>query len=83
MTAADSSGSGNHGALEGAAAWISGRYGGALRFDDGADVRVPSAASLQPARVTASAWVRRLGTPGPFRYVLSKGASSCMTASYG
>ena len=37
---------------------------------------------LEPARVTAEAWVRRAGSPGAFVYVLSKGAGGCNAASY-
>ena len=42
----------------------------------------PDSPLLEPAHVTAEAWVRRSGSPGVFAYVLSKGASGCQAASY-
>ena len=72
------------GADEGDPEWISGRIGpGALNFSGGSrSVVVADSPLLEPARVTAEAWVRRAGSPGPFAYVLSKGASGCHAASY-
>jgi Concanavalin A-like lectin/glucanases superfamily len=66
-------------------AWVSGRLGAALRFD-GANqqyVTVPASPALASPRVSVTAWVRRLGTPGEFRYVLSAGATACHSAPYG
>jgi|1186.fasta_scaffold16415_2 hypothetical protein len=81
--AADDSGLANHGTLEGAATWIDGKRGKALGFDGAtARVRVPSTASLQPANVSVSAWVRSAGTPGRFKYLVAKGATSCIAAAY-
>lgn len=54
----------------------------ALGFDGGDYVRVANAPSLEPDGVTVVARVRSTG-PGSFRYVLAKGALSCLTASYG
>lgn len=54
----------------------------ALRFDGADFVRVPNAPSLEPDGVTVVARVRST-TVGAFRYVVSKGALSCDTASYG
>lgn len=66
-------------------AWVAGRLGSGLRFDDQLDqyvaIRDPSA--FQPARVSVEAWVRRLGTPGQWRYVVSSGATGCRSAPYG
>jgi Concanavalin A-like lectin/glucanases superfamily len=58
-TAADASGEGNAGAIDGAT-WARGRFGGALSFDgEGAVVRVPPAASLNLTRaMTLSGWIR-------------------------
>ena len=65
--------------------WVPGRFGSALRFDADSDlfvsIRNPSA--LLPAQVTVEAWVRRLGSPGRWRYVLSSGATECLAAPYG
>jgi hypothetical protein len=47
-------------------------------------VRVPDAAQLEPAGAfTASAWVKAQGSPGAYKYILAKGASGCVAASYG
>lgn len=87
----DSSGNGLHGRLGSTSGddetdplWTSGRIGeGALAFPGGArSVFVPDSPLLEPPQVTAEAWVRRSGSPGPFAYVLSKGASTCVAASY-
>lgn len=54
----------------------------ALRFSGAQRVAVPNAPSLEPDGVTVVARIR--GTVGgSFRYVASKGALSCETASYG
>jgi hypothetical protein len=55
---------------------------GALRFGGDDFVRVQNAPSLEPDGVTVVARVRATA-PGSFRYVVSKGALSCETASYG
>lgn len=81
--AADSTGNGNGGTLEGGVAWIAGKRLGAVQFDGTGVVRVPSSASLEPANVSVSAWVRRSGSPGDFRYIVGKGAYACLTAAYG
>lgn len=84
-TAADASGHGNGGALVGGAQWVPGHdTGTALTFDgSGGRVQVPRSASLEPAAVTVSAWVRRSGSPGSFKYLVAKGATGCLVASYG
>lgn len=83
-TAADASGNGNVGTLEGGATWISGKHNGALAFDGSTGVvRVPSSPSLEPQAVTVSSWIRRSGSPGNFKYILGKGALACQSASYG
>jgi hypothetical protein len=83
--AADSSGNGNAGALAGSTQWVAGKHGGALRFDGGGgQMRVAKASVLEPAgAITAQAWVRSAASPGRFRYVVAKGANSCIAASYG
>jgi hypothetical protein len=80
---------GRLGALPGAdghdPSWVGGRFGGALRFfgDQDRYVVLNAPETLNPQRVTVSAWVRRLGTPGMWRYVVSNGAAGCDFASYG
>ncbi len=85
LTVADSSGNGNNGVIQGSVAWVPGRFGSALSFDGSPGrVRISDNLALEPARtVTASAWVRSDGTPGDYRYVLAKGATGCIAASYG
>jgi hypothetical protein len=64
--------------------WIGGHDGGgALDFDGAQYVAVPDSATLEPAHVAVDAWVRRDGTPGNWRYVLSKGSLSCDRSAYG
>jgi len=70
-------------AASGAPAWIAGVEGSALRFDGSDAVALPDSTALEPGQLTVAAWVRRAGTPGTFRYVFSKGASSCVRSSYG
>lgn len=64
--------------------WIPGAYRGTKALSFGGDdfVSVPNSPSLESARVTVGAVVRS-SSPGPFRYVASKGALQCQTASYG
>lgn len=85
LVAADSSGLGNNGALSGGATWVPGVVGGAALSFDGltGQVRVPNSTSLEPAQVTVAAWVRRTGSPGAFKYVVSKGGAGCISSSYG
>jgi hypothetical protein len=54
----------------------------ALRFSGAQRVRVANAPSLEPDGITLVARVRSTGA-GSFRYIASKGALSCQTASYG
>lgn len=64
-------------------AWITGVQGTALRFARNGQVTLPDDAGLEPATITIAAWVRGFGSPGTFRYVFSKGSSSCLRGSYG
>jgi hypothetical protein len=63
--------------------WIAGVAGTALRFDGDDAVAVSGYGALEPATISVAAWVRRQGSPGTYRYVFSKGASSCTRGSYG
>ncbi|HYF27196.1 MAG TPA: LamG domain-containing protein, partial [Baekduia sp.] len=61
-----------------------GRFGNAFRYLSSSLTSTTGTSSLEPAAVTALAWVRRSGTPGPSRYVLSKGGGgSCLPSAYG
>jgi hypothetical protein len=64
-------------------AWVPGLAGSALRFDGGDAVVMADSAVLEPASVSIEAWVRRLGTPGAYAYVVSKGSRGCDFSSYG
>jgi hypothetical protein len=83
--AADTSGNGNAGALVGGAQWVPGHGNGtALTFDGGGGrVQVPRSATLEATAVSVSAWVRRSGSPGAFKYLVAKGATGCLAASFG
>ena len=82
--AADATGNGNAGTLQGGVSWIAGKRLGAVQFDGSTGfVRVPSSASLEPANVSVSAWVKRSGWPGDLKYIVGKGAYACEAASYG
>jgi Concanavalin A-like lectin/glucanases superfamily len=92
QVAADVSGNGHHarlGRLAGAdpsdPAWVPGRFGAALRFIGGEDefAEIAQPATLAPASVTVEAWVRRLGSPGQWRYVISNGGQQCDFSSFG
>ncbi|MEZ5102132.1 MAG: LamG domain-containing protein [Thermoleophilia bacterium] len=90
QVARDWSGNRNHGQLGSTAAadendptWIRGVFGRALRFAGGDFVTVPDSPVLEPAKVTVTAFVRGEGSPGLFRYIVSKGALGCTTGSYG
>lgn len=81
----DTSGHGNDGVISGDAQWVSGFSGSALSFDgDTGRVRVPDSASLDPTTaVSVIAWIRATEPQGDYNYILAKGASGCLAASYG
>jgi hypothetical protein len=91
QVAGDASGHGSSGQL-GASAdpdgadpdWIAGHDGGsALAFDGASFVTVPDTGLLEPQEIAVDAWVRRAGSPGRWRYVLSKGSLQCDRSAYG
>lgn len=82
-TAADSSGLGNLGAVRGGSLWGPGQFGSSLALDGSGHVAVAAASSLDPAAVTVTAWVKRTGSPGAFKYIVAKGATGCVAASFG
>jgi hypothetical protein len=91
QTVRDWSGHGNNGYLgsttgvdDADPAWIRGVFlGSALRFSGGDMVTIPGSSSLEPSRLTVAAWVRNAGSPGAYRYVVSKGFDQCYSGSYG
>jgi len=90
--AVDASGNRNDGVLGTTAAsevedpaWIPGRIGQALRFvgERNQFVTVHPGPVLRPQRLTVQAFVRRSGSPGRWRYVVSMGGVACDRSSYG
>lgn len=84
--ARDTSGAGLDGQLGTGAAlprWVFGLDGLGLHFDGDDEVLMPDSTVLEPPRLTVEAWVRNAGTPGAYRYVVSKGSTGCNTSSYG
>ncbi len=55
----------------------------ALRFSGEDYVTVADSPTLEPKNITVGAVVRASTSPGPYRYIVSKGALACSTASYG
>jgi hypothetical protein len=82
---ADGSGNGNNGVLSGGVSWVPGTSGSALSFDGvSGELKIADNDALEPAStLTVSAWIKNAGSPGKFSYVVAKGATSCIAASYG
>ena len=72
--AKDSSGNGLGGALSSSgASFVVDGFGQALNVDGTGWVQVPDSSLLEPSEeITVEAWVKRLGTPGSCKYVVSK-----------
>jgi Concanavalin A-like lectin/glucanases superfamily len=92
QVAADVTGHGHHARLgSGAGAdpsdpgWVPGRFNTGLRFDGAQDqfAEIDQPGSMAPASVSVEAWVRRLGSPGEWRYVISNGGQGCDFSSFG
>jgi Concanavalin A-like lectin/glucanases superfamily len=87
----DWSGHGNNGTLGNSSgvdsqdpSWIPGVFfGSALRFDGNDIVQIPDSTTLDPQKITVSAWFRGTTSPGINKYVISKGSVQCDHASYG
>ena len=56
---------------------------GALRFDGSSIVRLPDSPRLAPEHLTVEAVARADGSPGSYRYLVSKGGTGCYSGSYG
>src|SRR5687768_16432009 len=81
--AEDDSAFNNDGDVFGAEDVDGGKFDDAFRFDGNDYVRVRNQSQYNSANVTVEAWVKRSGTPGINRYIVSKGANNCYAASYG
>ena len=44
---------------------------------------MPDSPALEGSKVSVSAWVKAYGSPGDYRYIVTKGANGCCTGSYG
>ena len=62
---------------------IEGALGRALRFTGTTFVRLPESAAMAVQSLTAEAVVRASGSPGQWRYVLSRGSQGCTAGAYG
>ncbi len=56
---------------------------GALRFDGSSIVRLPNSPRLAPEHLTVEAVARADGSPGSYRYLVSRGGTGCYSGSYG
>jgi hypothetical protein len=64
--------------------WVDGHVGGALDFDGDDYIQVPDSPSLRtPPTLTVTTFFRGAGSPGDWRYIVSKGSLGCRAASYG
>jgi hypothetical protein len=64
--------------------WVPGHSGGsALTFNGLSYVSIPDTGVLEPAHLAVDAWVQHSGSPGRWRYVLSKGSLQCDRSAYG
>ena len=62
---------------------IAGLSGGALRFNGTSAVRLPETGALSTPTVTAESVLRGEISPGPWRYVISRGGRGCLAGAYG
>ena len=62
---------------------IAGASGGALHFEGGDFVALPDSPAFAVQSLTAEAVVRAGGSPGAWRYLVSRGGTGCIAGSYG
>ena len=81
----DSSGLGDDGTISSPATWTAGYFGAALSFDGSLSrVRIFDSPALEPgSAVSVAGWVNASQSPGDYKYIIAKGAASCLAASYG
>ncbi|UUY05568.1 LamG domain-containing protein [Svornostia abyssi] len=82
-TTPDASGTGNTGTDVGGTI-TTGRFGNGLQLASAGHGFLVGAREdlLRPTSVTTLAWVRRSGTPGPFRTIVGKAALGCSDSAY-
>jgi hypothetical protein len=61
---------------------VAGASGRALRFDGKTFVRLPDTGALAVPTLTAEAVVRADGSPGSYRYLVSRGGRDCLAGSF-
>ena len=91
QTVRDWSGYGNHGILGSTTgadlndpSWIKGIwFGSGLNFGGDDFIQIPTDKSMEPKKFTLSLWTRAPQSPGPFSYLVAKGSTQCISASYG
>ncbi len=71
-TAYDSTDNSNDGMINGASLIVDGKLGNALSFDGNDYVMISNSSSLEPSEITVEAWVKRNGSPGSCKYIVSK-----------
>jgi hypothetical protein len=83
-TVHDLSGNHDNGTVNGAQ-WTSGYFGKGLAFNgNGENVQVPDSPRFEPSTtLTVTAYVKALGSPGRYQYVVAKGGFGCTTGAYG
>ena len=81
----DVTGHGLNGTLGGSAALVpGGRFGSALDLlPPESYLHVADSPTLESQRVTVLAWVRHVGNPGSYKWLIAKRAAACSGASYG
>ena len=85
LTAADSSGNRNDGALVGAPQWVAGFYGGALQFNGQTSyVEIPTSDSLEiHGQVTVAAWINWTDAGDAWLCILANGQQNGPWENYG
>jgi hypothetical protein len=83
-TVHDLSGDHNNGTITGAQ-WTTGYLGDGLAFNgNGENVDIQDSPLFEPsATLTVTAYVKALGSPGAYKYIVAKGGFGCTTGGYG
>jgi hypothetical protein len=72
----------NDGLASSPVSYATGKVADAFSFNGSQYVQVPTDPSLEPSKITVDAWVNHAGTPGEFKYIVSKGGFGDLAASY-
>ncbi|MGI8653933.1 MAG: hypothetical protein ACR2LC_01795 [Pyrinomonadaceae bacterium] len=63
---------GNNGTANGGVSFVPAKVAEGFQTSNGGFVRAPDSPALRPSMVTADAWIKRTGSPGSYRYIISK-----------